>query len=182
MALSDLTATVRAFVQWAAAKDITGLSDQTQEQDVTADNVFTFGSSTDNVNQIYAGVRTLNANTAEDLDMAGGLTNPLGETITFLTIKFAFVWLLGTDDTAPGDDAVTGTAASSITLGGDAASPALWFGGISNTLTVKNGGFFLHSTPGTGWTITGSTGDVLQVMNNDLTLQAKYLLVLGGTA
>lgn len=181
MALTDLTVTARAFIQWAASKTITGLEDQSQQQDATISNAFTFGTSTNNVNQIYAAVRTLNANTAEDLDLYGSLTNPLGETISFATVKFVLLWLMGSADTAPGDDTITGTAAASITIGGDASGAPLFLGSNTNTLTVKNGGFLFHSQPGTGWTVTNSTADILQVNNDDLSLQAKYLIVVGGT-
>ena len=183
MALSDLTATMRAFVQWSMTKDVPGLEDQSHAQDATIENAFTFGTSTDQINQLYAAVRTLNAAATEDLDLSGSaLQNPLGENIAFATVKFVLVWLLGTSDTAPGDDTITGTAASAITIGNDAASPQLWFGAITHTIQVKNGGFFAYAIPGAGYTITNTTADVFQVVNNDATLQAKYLLVIGGTA
>lgn len=183
MALSDLTVTARAFLQWAVEKDITGLESQSQSQDVTKQIALTFGTAAGNANQIYAGVRTLNAATTEDLDLSGtALQNPLGENIAFTTVKMVLVWLLSATDTAPGDDSITGTACSGITFGGDAASPALWFGNINDTMTLANGDCVLYMRSGTGFTITNTTADIFQVANLDAAVQAKYVLVIIGTA
>lgn len=183
MALSDLTITARAFLQWGATKDLTGLNDSAHEQSVTKTVSTTFGTGADQCNQIYAAVRTLNASTTEDLDLSGtALTNPLGESIAFATVKIVFVWLLSASDVEPGDGTTAGTAASAIVIGGDAASPALWFGNINDTITVKNGGFFFYAFGGTGYTITNSTADVFQVANSDGAVQAKYFLGIAGTA
>lgn len=128
------------------------------------------GTGANQADLMFADQRTLSASATENLDLAGGLTDAFGTTLTFAKIKAIMV------RAAPGNtnDVVIGGAASNAFVGP--------FGGTTPTVAVKPGGFLLLFAPATGWTVTASTGDILKVANSSSGTSVTYDVVLIGTS
>jgi len=91
-----------------------------------------------------------NANATESLDLAGGVTNRLGEVMGFAKIKGLFAWHKG--------------AAGTLTLGGG-LNPFVGMG--TGTIVLRPGGKFLWmDESATGGVVTAGTGDLLQVVGS----------------
>jgi hypothetical protein len=99
-------------------------------------------------NYVYAVSRTLGG-ASEDVDLAGGLTDVFGATLTFAEVKFFGVHNTGT---------------ATITLG--AASSNAWAGlfNATGTVTIPAGGFAIFgANDATGFAVVAGTGDLLKV-------------------
>lgn len=119
---------------------------------------------------VFSDERTISASSSENLDLAGVLVDGLGATLTFAKIKA----LLVVADAANTNDVVIGNAASNGFVGP--------FGAATHTLAVKPGGVALVACPGTGWSVTPSTGDILKVANSGGTTSVKYRIIVVGTS
>ena len=112
--------------------------------------------------------RSLAAAATENMDLAGGLTDEYGNTITFATVTGITIKNLNT---------VTG---DNLTIGGAASNPAaLWFGATTHTLTIEANQIF-HITTDVGWTITGGSADVLKILNDDATNAITFDIIIEG--
>lgn len=139
------------------------------------------GTGADQGDLIYVARRTLAANTAENLDLAGVLTGPLGATLTFARVKILLVKLLASP------------AAGPLLIGGHAtAAFANW---ITSADTLANdqpkvrvrngakGGFFaISATDITGWAVVAVTADLLTVKNEHATIDATYDIAIVGAS
>lgn len=119
---------------------------------------------------VFSDERALSASGSENLDLAGSLTDAFGATITFAKIKAIMVLA----DSGNTNDVVIGNAASNGFTGP--------FGGATHTVAVKPGGVALFAHPGTGWTVTAGTGDILKVLNSAGTTGVTYKIVILGTS
>ena len=128
---------------------------------------FLQGTGANQAGSVFADQRTTD-NTGESLDMAGGLTNAFGETITFTSIKGL---------------AIRASSANTVdvVIGGAATNAfASIFGDASDTLIVKPGGLQLLVDPGaTGYAVTPGTGDLLKIAAS-ATGNVTYDIVLIG--
>lgn len=106
---------------------------------------FTNGTGANQAGNVFADQRTTD-DTGESLDLAGGLTNAFGETITFTAIKAI---------------AVRASASNSLNVlvGGAAANGFVnWVGNASDIVVVPPGGTFVLVDPGaTGFGVTAGT-------------------------
>lgn len=126
---------------------------------------FLFGTGAGQVDEFVAQTRTLAGGASENLDLAGGLTNPFGETVTFARLKAIVIELLDT------------TTASSITVGGTVANQ--WIAGPSGKIT--NGGILILAVnDATALPVTAGTGDLFNIVNDDATNVATYRISLIG--
>lgn len=133
------------------------------------DIVLANGTSADQANKTYKKQRTLAASATENLDLAGGLTDAFGNTLTFATIKSILV------------RAAAGNT-NNVVVGGAAANALLGiFGDATDTVNVKPGGAFLWAVPGTGAAVTPGTGDILKVANSAGGSGVTYNIVIVGT-
>jgi hypothetical protein len=123
---------------------------------------FVDGAGASAMNAVYARERTLSG-AAEDLDLAGGLTDQYGGTITFVRVKSIYI---------------KNTGNANIVVGGDGSSPWATLLNSTGTLTLPPGAFFSAGTQdATGWTVTASSGDLLQVAG---TSGQTYEIIIGG--
>lgn len=129
-----------------------------------------FGSGTGEyeISKWFSDERSLSASATENLDLAGGLTDALGVTITFTAIK-AILVLADKDNT---NDVVVGGAGANTFLG--------VFADATDKVNVKPGGMFLWCAPETGATVTASTGDILLVANSAGSTSVTYKIVILG--
>lgn len=128
------------------------------------------GTGASQADLVFSDERTLSASASENLDLAGTLTDAFGATITFAKIKAIMVLA----DAGNTNDVVVGNAASNGFTG--------FFGGATHTVSVKPGGVFMIAHPGTGWTVTAGTGDILKMLNSAGTTGVTYRVVILGTS
>lgn len=127
------------------------------------------GTGSYQANALFADQRTLAASTTENLDLAGVLTDPLGSTLTFATVKAIQVC------------AADGNTNNVVVGGADSAQLAGVFSDTSDKVVVKPGGCFIWVAPKTGATVTATTADLLQVGNSSSGSAVTYNVVIIGT-
>ncbi len=130
---------------------------------------FTNGTGANQANMVYGGTRTLAASATESLDLAGGLSNAFGNTITFTSIKTIVIVAAA----ANVNDVLVGGAASNAFIN--------WVANATDIVVVKPGGMFCITAPtAAGFAVTADTGDLLKVANSAGTTGVTYDIVLIG--
>lgn len=132
--------------------------------------VFTDGTGANQAKEVFTDTRTLSASATEDLDLAGGLTDVFGNTLTFTKIKALIV----VADSGNTNDVLVGGAAS--------AAIASIFGDLTDVVKVKPGGMLALVAPdATGYAITATTADLLKMANSAGGTGVTYTIVIVGT-
>jgi len=155
--------------------DTDNISDPTDKKLYIISNSYADGSGNNQMQDMFRIEVTISpgGDNEDSYDLAGGVVDAFGNTLTFATIKKLI--LLNTA-TVSGDDLrlgglVSGTTGSLITD---------LFGAVDGGVTVKAGGSVNIEAPLTGYTVTGGSADILAISNdgvNDVT----YQLLIGGT-
>lgn len=130
----------------------------------------TNGTGANQANEIFVDTRTLAASAAEDLDLAGVLTDSFGAVLTFTKIKAIIVKAAAgnTNDVQVGGDATAGIASI--------------FGNVADFINVKPGGLFAVVAPdATGYALTATTADLLQIANSSSGTSVTYDIIIVGT-
>jgi hypothetical protein len=130
------------------------------------------GNGANQISRIFADTRTLAASANEDLDLAGGLTDAIGQTITLARVRGLLV------RAAPGNT-------NNVIVGGAASNGWITaFGGTAHTITLRPGGLLMLAAPdATGYAVTASTGDLLRIANSGGGTGVTYdIVILGATA
>ncbi|MEY9837441.1 hypothetical protein [Streptacidiphilus sp. EB103A] len=129
------------------------------------------GTGANQADKMYAATRTLALSAAEDLDLAGTLTDAFGATITFARIK-AMIFRASAANT---NNVVVGNAAANGFVS--------WCGAATHTVTVRPGGTFALIAPDvTAYAVTPSTADLLHVLNGGAGTPVTYDVVLIGAS
>lgn len=113
------------------------------------------GTATSQANEWFHDQRTVAATTADNLDLAGSLTNKFGETLTFTTIKLIFFRIISPD----------GTKELHIGPRGQTNPWQGPWGGTGATVYSRTMGIFLWFDNYGYGTITAGAADVLGVYN-----------------
>lgn len=121
---------------------------------------FTSGTTANKADLAYVAERTVSSASNDDIDLAGTLTDALGNTITAAEIVAIMIANVQKDGTAN---------TTSLTIGGAASNAWFGFVGASGDTVgpVSPGGAFLIMNPdasGLG-AVTAGTGDILRVAN-----------------
>ncbi|WP_242890267.1 hypothetical protein [Actinomadura litoris] len=130
------------------------------------------GTGANQADRLFADRRTLAASASESLDLAGSLVDTLGATITFARVRALLV------------EASSGNT-NNVVVGGAASNAfASMFGDATDKLVVRPGGAILLLAPGaTGYAVTATTGDLLQVANSGGTTSVTYdITIIGASA
>lgn len=130
---------------------------------------FSDGTGAKQAKEIFTDIRTLAASGNETLDLAGGLTDVFGNSITFTKIKAIAICA------APGNtnDVIVGGAASN--------GFTTWCGASDHTVKVKPGGAFALMAPdANGYAVTAATGDLLKIANSAGGSAVSYTIVIIG--
>lgn len=145
-----------------------------REQDVnyTVARPFTSGTGANQADLAFTDTRTLSSSATENLDLAGGLTDALGNTLTFASVK-ALIVVAAAGNT---NDVVVGGAGSNAW-----AAP---FGDATDTVKVPPGGVLVLADFGaTGFAVAAGTSDILKVTNGGSGTSVSYdLLIVGDSA
>lgn len=129
---------------------------------------FSNGTGANNVNNIFSDTRTLSASANEDLDLAGGLANALGTTLTFTKIKFLHI-----------KAAAGNTNNVQITRKTDTGVPFLLADGDGFALTPGAEVTFVWPDAN-GIAVTGATDDIINVANSAGGTSVTYTIIVGG--
>lgn len=129
---------------------------------------FTSGTNANQMNQLWASERTLTNGQSEVINLAGGITNSFGTTLTIDEVRMIVIG----SDTSNSDSITVGAAASNTF--------DEFLGDPSDTITIRPGGFFLLTGPdATAYPV--STNGNLQVAN-DGTNSVTYDIYIGGSS
>lgn len=129
----------------------------------------TDGTGASQADRVFSDSRTLAASASEDLDLAGGVTDTFGNTITFAKIK-AIAVKAAADNT------------NNVNVSRPAANGVPLFLAAGDGLGVPAGGAFAHAWPGAGVVVTGGTADLLTVANGGAGTPVTYEIVIIGTS
>jgi hypothetical protein len=117
--------------------------------------------------------RTLAASASETLDLAGSLLDQFGATITFARVKVLVV----SADAANTNNVVVGGAGSNTFIG--------LFGSATHTAIVRPGAtvaWITGNADATGYAVTPSTGDLLQIANSSSGSSVSYTVAIIGAS
>lgn len=144
------------------------LSTDTSAVNYTKSYNIATGTSADQANNIFTDTRTLTASSTEDLDLAGVLTNAFGATLTFTKIKGIII-------------EASSANTNNVLVGGDANGLAGWVGNVNDLIVVRPGGIFaIYAPDSTGYAVTASTGDILQIANSSSGTSVTYNIIVIG--
>lgn len=126
------------------------------------------GTVADSANMIWTDTRTISASGTDDIDLAGSLLDQFGNTITFTKIKGILISAASTN--------------TNLILVGGGSNPFLtWVGASGDLIKVRPGGTFaLYSNDATGYAVTASTGDILEIANSSSGTSVTYDIALIG--
>jgi len=128
------------------------------------------GSGADQANNVFSDARTLAASATETLDLAGGVSNALGQTLTFSAIKAIKI---------EADEGNTNT----VVVGGGSNPFRGWFTDATDKLSIPPGGVVLLGDPSAaGQPVVAATGDLLLVANGGAGTPVSYTITIVGEA
>jgi hypothetical protein len=129
----------------------------------------TNGTGASQVDKVFTDTRTLAASATEDLDLAAGLTDVFGASITFAKVKAIMITAAAANTN---DVQLTRPAANGVPI----------FLAVSDGFAIKPGGVFVLAWPGTGVTVTAGTGDLLTLTNSAGGTGVTYSIAILGTS
>lgn len=183
LAATDLTgfgsaAKVAATISWSAAKTL-DRGAQTDIGTCTPTEALAFGTGANKSNQVWHDTRLLGAGLTDQLDLAGGLTNAFGGTVTFAKVHMIFIHNRSDETLTAAVHGVTHTAnAAVIDCGPSAANGALILKAMGDILTLEAGDWTIIFSKA-GKTITAGTGDLFDIVET-ATLPAAYEIIIFG--
>lgn len=128
---------------------------------------FTSGTGPLQANKVFSDKRPLAASATDALDLAGGLTDAFGQTITFASVK-AMAFIASESNQGP------------IVVGGGSAAFSSFMGASTDSLVLQPGGMIVFTAPNDGYAVTADTADGIDVTNGDGVNAAEYDVVLIG--
>lgn len=127
------------------------------------------GTGDNQASKVHMDSKSIAASSSEDLDLSGTLTDPLGATVAFSTIKAILIKAKASN-------------VNNVVVGGAAATQFVGpFGAATHTIAVPPGGQFLISAPKTGWTVTGGSADLLKLANSGAGSAVAFDIIVVGT-
>lgn len=130
---------------------------------------FDNGTGDQQANMAFMNSATISGSGSADLDLAGGLTDAFGDTITFTKIKMILI----TADEDNGD---------TLSIGGDASAAfdAIVADGSDELICRPDGAILLLAPNADGYAVTATTADILEITNSD-SENAVYNIIIIGT-
>lgn len=110
------------------------------------------GTGSGQANQLFHDQRVVNSGATDSLDLAGVLQNAIRQTVTFSSIKAVIVKAAAGNTT---NLSITRPAANGVPI----------FAAAGDACPIGPGGIFVWCSPGAGVTVTGGTGDLLDIVN-----------------
>lgn len=123
---------------------------------------FSNGTGANQANNVFADDFAISGAGTQTYDLAGGVTNALGQTLTFTAIKALIV---------------QNTGSAVLNIGGGSNPFLGWLGDASDVIKVPVGGFVVLCDPtAAGQAVTASTGDIVTIGATD---GAGTIIVIG---
>jgi hypothetical protein len=133
----------------------------------------TSGTGAGQADLLFSDTRTVNASSNDDLDLAGGLTNAFGASLTFARVKGLIV-------------AASASNTNNVLVGGDATNTFLtWVVAEADAVILRPGAclaLFAGPADATGYAVTGATGDLLRISNSGAGTSVTYDIVIIGAS
>jgi len=132
---------------------------------------WTTGVGANQVNRLFSDSRTITASSTEDLDLAGGLTDAFGQTLTFARVK-AIVIKAAAANT------------NNVTVKPDGTAGFLGpFNAAADKIAIPPGGVVFMTAPSAaGWVVTATTADLLEIGNSGAGTSVVYEITIVGGA
>jgi len=167
MAYDNVTATITALLSLSGTKNATFGDNVVIPFNQKPSTAYAFGSGAKQISTFYRAARTLAGSANEDLDLAGGLTDDNGATITFTEVKALYI-----ENTSAIDTLTVGAAASNAL--------ASLFGATTHTLKIPpKTKLLLWSEDATGYAVVAGTGDLLRITNGSGGSTIYNILIAG---
>ncbi len=145
-----MATTVRIKLEIEVVESYTGdLGNPGKTHRISKDLVFASGNGSGQFNKVHSDI----AAATTDYDVAGVVVDAQGAAITMSKLGMVYAENRGT------------TSGDMMYVGGDANSVPV-FGAAADFVKIGPSGFFLAVNPIDGWTVTGTTGDVVEVNHN----------------
>lgn len=171
-----MSATLVTKVQLSTVATLTkalDLVNATAPMSQTFKAVLSSGTGAGKADLIFSDTRTILASAADDLDLAGGLTSPLGDSLTFVKVK-ALIVSASTANT------------NTVLVGGDAGNTFLtWVVGENDGVVLRPGAtlaLFAGQDDATAYPVAAGTGDLLRITNGSSGSTVDYSIVIIGTS
>lgn len=129
------------------------------------------GTSSGKADQVVIAERTLSGSGSDSLDLAGGVGNIFGGTVTIA--KVVAIGIVNTSTTT-GDILVVGGAASNAF--------STMFADATDKIKVQPGGSLFWASPLVPADVTATTGDILQVTNAGSNSVTYRIIIVGRSA
>ena len=127
------------------------------------------GTGADQADLIFHDQRTLAASATEDLDLAGGLTDAYGTTLTFARLKGIYVFAASANT-------------NDVLVGNGGGPVALWISG-TDTIAVRPGGMLILVSPGaTAYPVTATSADDIGFANSSGSTSVTYDVIFVGAS
>lgn len=163
-----LSASIKAQIT-ASQTNVLDLGTATFPMNVIAALSLSDGAGANQADRIFSDTRTLAASANEDLDLAGALTNAYG-TVTFARVKAI---LIIADAGNTNNVNVTRPGSSGVPL----------FLAASDGVAVRPGGIFLLAcSDATGYPVTASTADLINIANSAGSTSVNYTVIIIGAS
>lgn len=117
--------------------------------EIDASQTYTHGTGANQANEDWDDQRTVTA-ASENLDLAGGITNGFGRTVTFTSVKELFIKNTST------------TSGENLTISGSFMDNEL-LGGTTPTMVLGPGGVFHVASPIDGYAVAAGTDDIITI-------------------
>lgn len=127
------------------------------------------GTGNQQANTLYVSQFSVSAGGNTDIDLAGGLTDFRGNTITFTAIKMLLLAISSPD----------GTKKLRVGPQGVSNAAQLWFGGVGATVYEEVFDAVCRWNTYAGWGVTAGTGDILRVNNPGAGAVSANLILIG---
>lgn len=162
--------TAQAVCDYTSALDLATAS---APLDYRARVSLTSGTGAGQADRLFTDTRTIAASGNDDLDLAAGLTDAFGASLTFARIKGLIV------------TAAAGNT-NNVLVGGDATSTFLtWVVAEADAVILRPGAtlaLFAGSADATGYAVTATTGDLLRLTNSAGSTSVTYSIVIVGAS
>ncbi len=164
--MSDtLNALITLGLKVHQVKDL-DLADAKHDLDAAWEQLFQTGTGAGQANKLFADERSLADGANEELDLAGGLLDAFGATLTFAKVKVLAFKNKSTTQT--------------LSVGGAAANAfSAFLGDPTDVVKIAPGGFALLILDPAGVTVTADTGDKLKIANSAGAVCAYDIVIVG---
>lgn len=131
------------------------------------------GAAAGQANRLFTDTRTLAASGSESLDLVGTLADAFGASITFARVKLLYI--------AAADGNVNNVVVGGVASNGFATP----FADATDKLVLRPGAWVALAAgkaDATGYAVTASTGDLLQIANSGAGTPVTYTIAIVGAA